>query len=161
MWNFKVYLSIPHNISYPYIERCRFYSLVKIQELLDSIAHKCFCQVQQGTKLLTEPILKKCQLDPQAAISGGQNQRNPYLVPSHARNILIRFWLSTEKHRFPWCLFYFQWGVDSSYTVLCNLLSITDHDDIISCALYMWGGVHYTWCTISCYLSIIWPSFLS
>ena len=26
---------IPHKISYPYIERCRFYSQVKIGELLD------------------------------------------------------------------------------------------------------------------------------
>ena len=33
---------IPHKISYPYIERCGFYSLVKIQELLDLRAHKCF-----------------------------------------------------------------------------------------------------------------------
>ena len=33
---------IPHKISYPYIERCGFYSQVKIQELLDLRAHKCF-----------------------------------------------------------------------------------------------------------------------
>ena len=33
---------IPHKISYPYIERCVFYSQVKIQELFDLRAHKCF-----------------------------------------------------------------------------------------------------------------------
>ena len=33
---------IPHKIAYPYIERCRFYLQVKIQELLDLRAHKCF-----------------------------------------------------------------------------------------------------------------------
>ena len=33
---------IPHNISYTYIERCRFYSQVKISELLELRAHKCF-----------------------------------------------------------------------------------------------------------------------
>ena len=33
---------ILHKISYPYIERCRFYSQVKIEELLDLRAHKCF-----------------------------------------------------------------------------------------------------------------------
>ena len=33
---------IPHKISYPYIERCGFYSQVKIYELLDLRAHKCF-----------------------------------------------------------------------------------------------------------------------
>ena len=33
---------IPHKISYPYIERCGFYSQVKIEELLNLRAHKCF-----------------------------------------------------------------------------------------------------------------------
>ena len=33
---------IPHKTSYPDIERCRFYSQLKIYELLDLRAHKCF-----------------------------------------------------------------------------------------------------------------------
>ena len=33
---------IPHKISYPYIERCEFYSQVKFSELLDLRAHKSF-----------------------------------------------------------------------------------------------------------------------
>ena len=33
---------IPHRISYPYIERCRFYSQVKIEELLDLRAVSVF-----------------------------------------------------------------------------------------------------------------------
>ena len=33
---------ILHKISYPYIERCGFYSQVKIEELLDLRTHKCF-----------------------------------------------------------------------------------------------------------------------
>ena len=33
---------IPHKISYQYIERCGFYSQVKILELLDLRAQKCF-----------------------------------------------------------------------------------------------------------------------
>ena len=33
---------IPHKISYPYIERCRFYSQVTIWELLELRVHKCF-----------------------------------------------------------------------------------------------------------------------
>ena len=39
---------IPHKISYPYIERCRFYSHVKIWELLDLRAHKCFLKRPPG-----------------------------------------------------------------------------------------------------------------
>ena len=31
----KVPFEIPHKISYPYIERCAFYSQVKFEELLD------------------------------------------------------------------------------------------------------------------------------
>ena len=33
---------IPHKISNPYIERCKFYWQVKIYELLDLRAHRCF-----------------------------------------------------------------------------------------------------------------------
>ena len=33
---------IPQKLSYPYIERCRFYPQVKIWKLLDLKAHKCF-----------------------------------------------------------------------------------------------------------------------
>ena len=33
---------IPHKISYPYIERYDFYRTIKLQELLDLKAHKCF-----------------------------------------------------------------------------------------------------------------------
>ena len=40
---------IPHKISYPYIERCRLYSQVKIKELLDLRAHKCFWNAPQVT----------------------------------------------------------------------------------------------------------------
>ena len=39
---------IPHKISYPYIERCGFYSQVKIEELLDLRAQKCFWNIPQG-----------------------------------------------------------------------------------------------------------------
>ena len=35
-------LEIPLKISYPYIERCGFYSQLIIWELLDLRAHKCF-----------------------------------------------------------------------------------------------------------------------
>ena len=38
----KVPFEIAHKISFPYIERCAFYLDVKIQELLDLRAHKCF-----------------------------------------------------------------------------------------------------------------------
>ena len=38
----KVPFKIPHKISYPYIERCHFYTALKFQELLDLRAHKCF-----------------------------------------------------------------------------------------------------------------------
>ena len=38
----RVPSEIPHKISYPYIERCVFYSAMKMWELLDLRAHKCF-----------------------------------------------------------------------------------------------------------------------
>ena len=38
---------IPHQISYQYIERCAFYLDVKIWELLDLRAHKCFWNAPQ------------------------------------------------------------------------------------------------------------------
>ena len=39
---FVVPFEIPHKISYSYIDRCGFYLQVKIKELVDSRAHKCF-----------------------------------------------------------------------------------------------------------------------
>ena len=41
---------IPHKISHPYmyIERCGFYSLVQIKELLDLRAHKCFWNAKRS-----------------------------------------------------------------------------------------------------------------
>ena len=33
---------IPHKVTYPYIEICKFYCQVKFQELLDLRAHMCF-----------------------------------------------------------------------------------------------------------------------
>ena len=41
----RVPFEIPHKLSYPHIERCWFYSQVKIEELLDLKAHKCFWNV--------------------------------------------------------------------------------------------------------------------
>ena len=38
----KVSFEIPHEIFYPYIERCVSYLDVKISELSDLRAHKCF-----------------------------------------------------------------------------------------------------------------------
>ena len=38
----KVPFEIPHKISYPYIERCTFYTQFQFQELLDLRAHMCF-----------------------------------------------------------------------------------------------------------------------
>ena len=40
VWNFKG--TLPHKISYPYIERYDFYTTWKFQELLDLRAHTCF-----------------------------------------------------------------------------------------------------------------------
>ena len=40
---------IRHKISYPYIERCYFYTTLKFQELLDLRAHKCFWNAPQIT----------------------------------------------------------------------------------------------------------------
>ena len=42
---------IPHKKSDPYIERCRFYLHVKIWELLDSRAHKCFWNAPQASMI--------------------------------------------------------------------------------------------------------------
>ena len=47
MWNFKETFEISHKISYPYIERCNFYTTLKFQELLDLWAHKCFWKAPQ------------------------------------------------------------------------------------------------------------------
>ena len=42
VWNFKGTFEIPFKIFFLYIEKCRFYSQVKITELLEIKAHKCF-----------------------------------------------------------------------------------------------------------------------
>ena len=55
----KVPFEIPHKISHPYIKRCVFYWDVKIQELLDLRAHKCFWNAPLGKQITRiSPILR-------------------------------------------------------------------------------------------------------
>ena len=54
VWNFKWYLCNSTQIYYPYIERCGFYSHVKIWELLDLRTHKCFDTPQGPFNLLPQ-----------------------------------------------------------------------------------------------------------
>ena len=45
----KVPFEIPHKISYPYIERCDFYTTLKLYELLDLRAHMRFWNAPLST----------------------------------------------------------------------------------------------------------------
>ena len=71
-------IEIPHKISYPYIERCVFHSQVKLSELLDLRARKCFWNCvaftwKYGCKqviiLYMLGQLKCCKLDIETIIS--------------------------------------------------------------------------------------------